>query len=111
MRVLATVLLVDTGLERYAIKVYANKSSTGPLLMNGERKIKYETRIEIPVDFGEVGAILVENGARKAVYIEDIVLDGLPNGPLNVICASWVHSKYDNPMIKRVFFPSKVCFT
>ncbi|GMN26509.1 hypothetical protein TIFTF001_001319 [Ficus carica] len=89
-----------TGLEKETIEAYAQK------IGRKEDGIKYETSFEVPIDFGEVGAVLVENEHRKEMFVSDIVLDGLPNGPVNVICGSWVHSKFDNPQ-KRVFFTSK----
>ena len=95
--------MVETGVEREAIEAYAHK------IGKEEDGIKYEASFEVPNDFGEVGAVLVENEHHREMYISDIVLDGFPNGPLNVVCGSWVHSKFDNPH-KRVFFASKVCF-
>ncbi|KAK6235651.1 PLAT/LH2 domain - like 10 [Theobroma cacao] len=89
-----------TGLEKARIKGYAHRMSKDGQL------VKYEAVFEIPVDFGELGAVLVENAHHKEMFLENIVLDGFPNGPVNVNCNSWVHSKYDNPR-KRVFFTNK----
>jgi lipoxygenase len=72
-----------------------------------EDEVKYESSFEIPEDFGEVGAILVENGHQKEMFFKDIILNGFPYGPLHISCNSWVHSKNDNPQ-KRVFFANKV---
>ena len=69
--------------------------------------VKYESSFEVPVDFGEIGAVYVENEHHKEMYLQDIILDGFSNGPVHVKCDSWVHSKYDNPQ-KRVFFTNKV---
>ena len=74
--------------------------------------VKYESSFEVPKDFGEVGAVFVENENRKEIYLQDIIIDGkypdgLSYGPVHVNCNSWVHSKYDNPQ-KRVFFSNKV---
>lgn len=69
--------------------------------------MKYEAEFEIARDFGEIGGILVENQHHKEKYLQEVVLEGLPNGPLTISCASWIHSKYDNPE-KRVFFLNKV---
>ena len=68
----------------------------------------YEAKFVIPAEFGEVGAILVENEHHKEMYLKDIVLDGLPFGSLHFTCNSWVHSKFDNPE-KRIFFTNRVC--
>ncbi|KAL5567210.1 hypothetical protein UlMin_030374 [Ulmus minor] len=87
--------------EKETIKAFAHKVGS-----KKEEGVKYETNFEVPVDFGEIGAVLVENEHHREMYLKDIVLHGLPNGPLNVICSSWVHSKFDNPL-KRVFFTSK----
>ncbi|OMO72307.1 Lipoxygenase [Corchorus capsularis] len=89
-----------TGLEKRTIKGYAHRISK-----EGEQ-VQYEANIEIPQDFGEIGAVLVENEHHKEMFIDNIVLDGLPNGPVNVNCNSYVHSKYDNPR-KRAFFTNK----
>ncbi|GMN26497.1 hypothetical protein TIFTF001_001321 [Ficus carica] len=92
-----------TGKEKSTIKAYAHKTS---LLDLGD--VKYEVDFEVPKDFGEIGAILVQNEHRSEMFFKDIVLHGLSNtvGPLLFSCNSWVHSKYDNPQ-KRVFFTNK----
>ncbi|KAF4391718.1 hypothetical protein G4B88_005604, partial [Cannabis sativa] len=59
-----------------------------------EDGIKYEASFKVPIKFGHIGAILVENEHHKEMYVSDIVLDGLSNGPLNIICGSWVHSNH-----------------
>ncbi|KAF5748780.1 linoleate 13S-lipoxygenase 2-1 chloroplastic-like [Tripterygium wilfordii] len=89
-----------TGLEKETIKGFAHRASK-----NG-KDVTYECEFEVTGEFGEVGAIFVENEHHKEMYLKVIVLDGLPNGPVNVTCDSWVHSKFDNPH-KRVFFTHK----
>lgn len=90
-----------TGLEKDTIKGYAHRTK-------GEENgvVKYESSFEVPVDFGEIGAVYVENEHHNEMYLQDIILDGFSNGPVYVNCNSWVHSKYDNPQ-KRVFFSNK----
>ncbi|GMY16387.1 linoleate 13S-lipoxygenase 2-1, chloroplastic-like isoform X5 [Fagus crenata] len=95
-----TELDPKTGLEKETIKGYAHRTS------QEKDVVKYESTFEVPIDFGEVGAILVENEHHTEMYLQDIVLDGFANGPVHVNCNSWVHSKYDNPQ-KRVFFSNK----
>ncbi|XVF69709.1 hypothetical protein PTKIN_Ptkin11bG0103900 [Pterospermum kingtungense] len=89
-----------TGLEKSKIKGYAHRISK-----DGQH-VKYEADFEIPADFGEIGAVFVENEHHREMFVQDIVLDGLPDGPVNVNCNSWVHSKHDNPR-NRVFFTNK----
>lgn len=72
-----------------------------------EDEVKYESEIEIPAGFGEVGAVLVENEHHKEMHLKSVVLHGFPNGSINFACNSWVHSKFDNPN-KRIFFANKV---
>ena len=91
----------DTGLKKDTIKGYAHKFS------EEVEEVKYESSFEVPFDFGQVGAVIVENEHHKEKYLQDIILNGFPNGPIHVNCNSWVHSKYDNPQ-KRVFFANKV---
>uniref|UniRef100_A0A2N9HGN3 Lipoxygenase n=1 Tax=Fagus sylvatica TaxID=28930 RepID=A0A2N9HGN3_FAGSY len=95
-----TELDPKTGLEKETIKGYAHRTS------QEKDVVKYESSFEVPIDFGEVGAIFVENEHHTEMYLQDIVLDGFANGPVHVNCNSWVHSKYDNPQ-KRVFFSNK----
>ncbi|KAG2675037.1 hypothetical protein I3760_13G165000 [Carya illinoinensis] len=90
----------ETGLEKETIKGYAQKTS------HDEGEVKFESDFEVPSDFGEVGAIFVENERSKEMYLKDITLNGFPNGPVNFSCDSWVHSKDDYPY-KRVFFANK----
>ncbi|KAA8549574.1 hypothetical protein F0562_001408 [Nyssa sinensis] len=90
----------ETGVEKKPIKGYVH------LVSNDTSEAKYEASFRIPESFGEVGAVLVENEHHKEMYLENMVLDGFLNGPVNITCNSWVHSKYDNPQ-KRVFFTNK----
>ncbi|KAJ4850852.1 hypothetical protein Tsubulata_033834 [Turnera subulata] len=89
-----------TGLEKGSIKGYAKK-----IEKQGE-EVEYEAKFEVPADFGQVGAIFVENEHHREMYIKDIVLHGFVTGPIHVTCDSWVHSKFDNKQ-KRVFFTNK----
>ncbi|KAF9688665.1 hypothetical protein SADUNF_Sadunf01G0011800 [Salix dunnii] len=89
-----------TGLEKASIREYAHK-----IEHEGE-DIKYEADFVVPPDFGEVGAIFVENEHHKEMYLHDVVLDGFPSGPVHLTCDSWIHSKFDNKK-KRLFFTNK----
>ncbi|GFZ20736.1 lipoxygenase 2 [Actinidia rufa] len=89
-----------TRLEKKTTKGYARRVS------HDEDDIKYECDFVVPKDFGEIGAILVENGHHKEMYLDNITLDGLQDDTLIVNCNSWVASKSDNPE-KRVFFTNK----
>ncbi|KAJ4840617.1 hypothetical protein Tsubulata_020919 [Turnera subulata] len=86
--------LLPNGKEKESIKAYASKVS------QTADKIKYEATFTVAADFGEVGAVLVENQLRRELFIRDIVLQGFPPNnarPFQVFCDSWAHSKYDNP--------------
>ncbi|KGN54489.2 linoleate 13S-lipoxygenase 2-1, chloroplastic [Cucumis sativus] len=89
-----------TGLEKGTIKKYAHKEDT-------ERdEIIYEADFEIPPDFGPIGAIFVENEHHKEIFLKDVVIEGLPSGPLNFVCSSWINEKdYDDS--RRIFFTTK----
>ncbi|PRQ35260.1 putative linoleate 13S-lipoxygenase [Rosa chinensis] len=100
MELLSAHLDPKTGLEKEPVTGFAHRSRR----LEGE--IIYETDFKVPLDFGEVGAILIENEHHKEMHLKDIVLDGLPNSPVLLSCNSWIHSKYDNPA-KRVFFTNK----
>ncbi|RVX12797.1 Linoleate 13S-lipoxygenase 2-1, chloroplastic [Vitis vinifera] len=90
----------DTGLEKKPIGRYAHRVGQ----KDGEAI--YESNFEIPGDFGEIGAVLVQNELRNEMYLKYIVLNGLPSGPIAFNCGSWVESKFDNPE-KRIFFSNK----
>ncbi|KAK0606111.1 hypothetical protein LWI29_034218 [Acer saccharum] len=91
----------NTGLEKPTIKGYAHTSKK---VKDGD--VTYEAEFQVHGEFGEVGAIIVENEHHKEMYVQDIVLDGFINGPIKIHCASWVHSKHDRKH-KRVFFTNK----
>ncbi|KAM6598083.1 hypothetical protein CsatA_008607 [Cannabis sativa] len=93
-----------SGSERKRIKGYAHKTSLIDIL----GKVTYEVDFDIPKEFGELGAILVENEHHKEMFLKDIKIDGegLLNGPVTINCESWIHSKSQNPQ-KRVFFTNK----
>lgn len=94
----------ETGVDKPTIQDYARKVGA-----DEDGDMKYESEFEVPSEFGEIGAILLENEHHTEMYLKDIVLDGLPNGPVNITCDSWLHSKHDNKQ-KRIFFTNKVSF-
>ncbi|EEF41740.1 linoleate 13S-lipoxygenase 2-1, chloroplastic [Ricinus communis] len=100
LELVSSELHPSTNLEKEGIKGYARKVS------EKDNVVKYESKFNIPKDFGEVGAILVENETTKEIFINDIALEGFSSGPVNFACESWVHSKYANPD-KRIFFSNK----
>ncbi|CAK9146782.1 unnamed protein product [Ilex paraguariensis] len=89
-----------TGLEKKTIKGYAHRTS------NDGNEVKYESDFVITQDFGEIGAILVQNEHHKEMHLQTIVLDGFPHGTVTVTCNSFVHAKFDDPE-KRIFFTNK----
>ncbi|GMI93437.1 ARABIODOPSIS THALIANA LIPOXYGENASE 2, lipoxygenase 2 [Hibiscus trionum] len=89
-----------TGLEKDTIKAFAHR------VAHKGYDIKYEAEFRVGREFGEIGAVFVENEHHREMYVDEIVIDGFPNGPVKVKCASWVHSKFENPE-KRVFFVNK----
>ncbi|XP_044478598.1 linoleate 13S-lipoxygenase 2-1, chloroplastic-like [Mangifera indica] len=90
-----------TGLEKPTIKAFAHKAKE----VKGQAT--YEAEFEIPKDFGEVGAMFVENEHHKEMFLKDIVLDGFDTGKVKIICGSWVQPKSDKTQKKRVFFAAK----
>ncbi|XP_076896587.1 linoleate 13S-lipoxygenase 2-1, chloroplastic-like [Bidens hawaiensis] len=90
-----------TGLEKPTLKDYAHRT--------GKEKddVTYLAEFEVPEDFGTIGAIKLENDYHKEVFVESVVIEGSPNGPITVQCESWVHSKFSNKET-RVFFVDKV---
>ena len=69
--------------------------------------MQYEASFEVPADFGDVGAVLVENEQHGEVFLKSIVLDGFHDGPVNITCDSWIQPNNDSA-VKRVFFTNKV---
>ncbi|MED6145672.1 hypothetical protein PIB30_027672, partial [Stylosanthes scabra] len=90
-----------TGLEKGTISSYAHRTKQTAELA------EYEAEFVVPPGFGEIGAVFVENEHHRETFIKDIILDGFETGPLRVSCDSWVHSKFDNPTHKRLFFTNK----
>ncbi|KAL5708015.1 linoleate 13S-lipoxygenase [Ranunculus cassubicifolius] len=86
--------------EGQRLEQYARRIS------QGVNEVKYEGRFKVPTDFGEIGAVIVENEHRSEMYINNIVIDKTSNGRVTISCESWIHSKYNNPN-KRVFFTNK----
>ncbi|KAJ7009578.1 hypothetical protein NC653_000311 [Populus alba x Populus x berolinensis] len=79
-----------TGLEKPSIRGYAHKIDH-----EGE-DIKYEADFVVPPDFGEIGAIFVENEHHKEMYLHDVVLNGFPAGPVH----SYLPSETPNGLAK-----------
>ncbi|GAB2218349.1 hypothetical protein Drorol1_Dr00001569 [Drosera rotundifolia] len=91
-----------TGQEKDTLKAYAHQA------IHDKDIVKLEADFMVPPEFGEVGAVLVENEHHKEMRLNKIVLDGLPygSGSVEFPCESWVSSKLDNPE-KRIFFSTK----
>nr|ACD43485.1 lipoxygenase 2 [Olea europaea] len=100
VELVAAELDPHTGSEKPKIKAYAHKKDK-----DGD-ETHYESNFNVPEDFGEVGAITIENEHHKEMFVESVVIDGLYGGPINVTCNSWIHSKFDNKE-PRVFFVDK----
>ncbi|WJZ88545.1 hypothetical protein VitviT2T_007831 [Vitis vinifera] len=100
LEIVSAELDPKTGLEKKPISGYARRTGQ----KDGE--VIYESEFVIPGDFGEIGAVLVENEHKNEMYLKHIVLNGLPNGPIEFNCDSWVEPKFDKPE-KRVFFTFK----
>ncbi|KAG4958874.1 hypothetical protein JHK87_035507 [Glycine soja] len=89
-----------TNLEKKTIKGHAQG------VEKKERGVQYECTFELPSDFGNVGAVLVQHEHHKEVFLRSIVLHDVPYGPVHFTCNSWVQPKHDCP-VKRVFFSDK----
>ncbi|KAD3337224.1 hypothetical protein E3N88_32744 [Mikania micrantha] len=90
-----------TGLVKETIKDYAHRTG------QKEDDVTYLAEFEVPEDFGSIGAIKLENEHRNEVFVESVLIEGHPAGPITVACESWVHSKSTNRE-SRVFFVDKV---
>lgn len=91
----------ETNSERGTIKGSVQKAQ------EKDHEVQYEATFELPAEFGNVGAVLVENEHSNEVFLKNIVLDGFPDGPVNLTCNSWIQPKHNTP-IKRAFFANKV---
>ncbi|XP_070018552.1 linoleate 13S-lipoxygenase 2-1, chloroplastic-like [Nicotiana sylvestris] len=98
--IVAAELDPKTGIKKPSIKTFAHRGR------DVEGYTQYEADFVIPEDFGEVGAVLVQNEHHKEMYVKNIVIDGFPHGIVNITCDSWVHSKFDDPE-ERIFFTNK----
>ncbi|XVF47467.1 hypothetical protein PTKIN_Ptkin03bG0110900 [Pterospermum kingtungense] len=101
--ILLKLVIQDLDPSKNGIREKDNQSIRAP---GGSEDIKYEAEFEVANEFGEVGAVFVENEHHIETHIREIVIDGLPNGPVKMTCRSSVHSKYEDPQ-KRVFFTNK----
>lgn len=88
------------------ITVEAKHSSECPL------EEIHEAGFKIPSDFGEIGAVIVENHNEEEMYVKQVELSGLqPSGDpftITISCNSWVQPKTLIPDQNRVFFTNKV---
>ncbi|KAK8967429.1 putative lipoxygenase 5 [Platanthera guangdongensis] len=69
-------------------------------------KVVYTAEFTVDSGFGEPGAIAVLNKHHKEFYLESIVVEGFPCGPVLFTCDSWVQSLKDQPK-QRIFFANK----
>ncbi|KAM7528894.1 hypothetical protein LguiB_032304 [Lonicera macranthoides] len=99
LEIVAAELCPRTGLEKETVKEEAKGIRDGD-------EVKFEAKFEVPLDFGEIGAVIVRNEHFKEMYLNNISLVQPSNGTLTINCNSWVHSKDDNPEDK-IFFTNK----
>nr|GEX34293.1 linoleate 13S-lipoxygenase 2-1, chloroplastic-like [Tanacetum cinerariifolium] len=100
MELVAAEVDHKTGLAKDTIQHYAHWSGIDL------KDVRYVAEFEVPEDFGEIGAVLIENEHHKEMYIETIDIQGFSDGTITFNPNSWVHSKFDNPE-KRIFFTNK----
>ncbi|KAL7151785.1 hypothetical protein ABFS83_04G054200 [Erythranthe nasuta] len=103
LELVASELDPQSGLEKTTIKSYAHKSG------HNDNEYYYETSFEVHEDFGEIGAVLIENEHHREMFVKNIVFSGFSittNEMVEVTCNSWIHPKSDNPE-KRIFFWNK----
>ncbi|KAL3645097.1 hypothetical protein CASFOL_010277 [Castilleja foliolosa] len=100
LQLLAAELHPETGQEKASITSHAHRVGK-----DGD-DIYYEANFDIPDDFGEIGAVIIEHDHRNEMFVKDIVFDGFKNGSINITCQSWIHYKDDNQE-KRLFFSNK----
>nr|GEW23585.1 linoleate 13S-lipoxygenase 2-1, chloroplastic-like [Tanacetum cinerariifolium] len=63
--------LDSSGEEKDTVKAYATYDE-----LDKESKLyKYQCEFEVPDDFGEIGAVLVQNERHRDAYVKNIVLD------------------------------------
>ncbi|XP_022148734.1 linoleate 13S-lipoxygenase 2-1, chloroplastic-like [Momordica charantia] len=101
LELLSADLDPTTGLEKGTIKVYAKK-----VAREDAEVIMYDIKFVIPADFGAIGAVLVENQHNKELFLKDIVIQGLPTGPVRFSCNSWLSPK-SHSGDRRIFFTTK----
>ena len=70
-------------------------------------RVVYTAEFMIDPAFGLPGAITVINRHQREFFLESIVVEGFPSGPVHFPCNSWVQSTKDLPT-KRIFFSNKV---
>ncbi|KGN54488.2 linoleate 13S-lipoxygenase 2-1, chloroplastic [Cucumis sativus] len=90
----------STGAEKPPIMVQAN------LIHESVVEEIYEAKLEVPSNFGEIGAVIVGNYNQNEMYIKEVDLSGLTSGSLTIPCNSWVQPKTVDPT-QRVFFTNK----
>ncbi|XP_060967000.1 lipoxygenase 2, chloroplastic [Cannabis sativa] len=76
-----------------------------------DKVMNYEAKVDIPKDFGDVGAVIIENDFEREIYMKTISLHYHSSDDkfVNFSCESWVQSKRDVPRDQqlRLFFSDK----
>ncbi|KAL6563974.1 hypothetical protein OROHE_005214 [Orobanche hederae] len=85
--------------EKSTISSYAHKKGG----TDDNDETRYEATFEIPEEFGEIGAVTIQNEHRNEMFVKNIVFEGLS---IDISCNSWIHTESDN-VEKRVFFTNK----
>ncbi|KAI3706369.1 hypothetical protein L6452_24056 [Arctium lappa] len=103
-----TIFGATFSLELFSVDLDSNGNQKAAVKDNAryigfsDGKQRYECDFDVPNDFGDIGAVLVENNLSSGRFFKTIVLDN----NITFTCDSWVHSSDDNPD-KRIFFTDK----
>ncbi|KAF5819911.1 putative linoleate 13S-lipoxygenase [Helianthus annuus] len=94
--------LVSNDLDSNGKRKIVSANATYDALHSKINVYTFKCNFDVPDDFGEIGAILVENEYDQKMFFKTIALDGV----VTFTCESWVQSKSDVPE-KRIFFTDK----
>ncbi|KAL7151783.1 hypothetical protein ABFS83_04G054100 [Erythranthe nasuta] len=100
VELVAAELDPQSGLEKLTIKSCAHRSGYN------DNEYYFETSFDVDEDFGEIGAVIIENEDENEVFVKNIVFKGFSvarHRLVEVTCNSWIHPKSNNPE-KRIFF-------
>ncbi|KAH7440317.1 hypothetical protein KP509_04G101400 [Ceratopteris richardii] len=98
----------ETGLRKESDSVSLGGWLQNTLILEGQEGLSYTLTFNVDKNFGEPGAILIQNHLQNEFFLQHITLHMPSGSDLHFQCNSWVYNSNDYGGVPRVFFSNNL---